>query len=238
MASAEFRSSGERVTEGDVSERLWDDHLARYTFALPFTVGRRVLDAACGTGYGSYRLATQGAAQVTGIDVDEKTVEYARSRYTSANLVYRRADAGRLPGANGSVDIVTCFETIEHVPDAEKVLAELARVLVPRGTLLISTPNRTVTSPGKAKNEPPNNRFHQVEFTPREFDELLETHFRVLGRYGQRMVSTALFDRRWTRLLRLVVPFAYAPTRASSAPAPLAPHLEARYLVYVAQKSP
>ena len=69
------------------------------------------------------------------------------------------------------------------------------------------------------------------------FDRLLETHFRVLGRYGQRMVSTALFDRRWMRLTRLLVPFAYAPTRASSLPAPLARHLEARYLVYVAQKS-
>jgi ubiquinone/menaquinone biosynthesis C-methylase UbiE len=235
-AGRELGSTGERIVEGGAPDRLWQDHFARYTLAVPYVVGRRVLDAACGTGYGSYNLATHGALEVTGVDIDAETVAFASQRYKHANLSYRRADVTSLPMADGSVEIVTCFETIEHVPDATKALDELTRVLAPHGTLLISTPNRTVTSPGKAKHEPPNNKFHVVEFTPSEFDQLLASRYRILARYGQRMLSSALFDRRWMRPLRAIAPFAYAPTRASSVPAPLAPGFEARYLVYVAQR--
>jgi O-antigen biosynthesis protein len=235
-AALALGSTGERIVEGQVADRLWHDHSARYTFAVPYTVGRRVLDAACGTGYGSYILATHGALEVTGVDLDSETVAFASERYRHARLTYRQADVTQLPFADASVELVTCFETIEHVPDAAKALAELTRVLAPQGILLISTPNRTVTSPGKARHEAPDNRFHQVEFTPPEFDELLSGQYRVMARYGQRMLPSFLFPQRWSRLMRTVLPFAYKPTRASSLPAPLTPGLEARYLVYVAQK--
>ncbi len=235
-AALALGSTGERIVEGQVSDRLWHDHSARYTFAVPYTVGRRVLDAACGTGYGSYILATHGAREVTGVDLDADSVAFANQRYQLASLTYRQADVTELPFADAALELVTCFETIEHVPDAAKALAELTRVLAPQGILLISTPNRTVTSPGKARHETPDNQFHQVEFTPPEFDELLSLQYRVIARYGQRMLPSFLFPQRGSRLLKALMPFAYKPTRASSLPAPLMPGLEARYLVYVAQK--
>src|SRR6202043_1124076 len=69
-----------------------------------------------------------------------------------------------IPLPDRSVDVVVSFETIEHVEKPAAFLRECARVLVPEGLLIVSTPNRPVYTGGAASNP-----FHRIEFDEREF---------------------------------------------------------------------
>ena len=81
----------ERVYDFSGPRSIYMEHLWRYKFAAERTRGRRVLDMACGSGYGSHYLATQGGAQhVTGVDIDPDAIRYARLRYRQDNLQFRR----------------------------------------------------------------------------------------------------------------------------------------------------
>jgi 2-polyprenyl-3-methyl-5-hydroxy-6-metoxy-1,4-benzoquinol methylase len=158
-------------------------HLKRYDFARPLCAGRRVLDAACGVGYGSAFLAEE-AASVVGVDVDAGSVEYARGRYASERCTFEVMDVERLAFADGTFEVACSFETIEHVGDPERALAELARVLEPGGTLVVSTPHVAVTT------HSPANPFHQVEFCREDFERLLRQSFASVEIYGQRRVQS------------------------------------------------
>jgi SAM-dependent methyltransferase len=158
-------------------------HLKRYEFALPFSAGAEVLDAACGAGYGAAHLAQQ-ASKVVGLDVDRETIDQARRRYPLANVEFRVGDTAHLSDPDASFDVICSFETIEHVADPEQTLAEFARVLRPGGTLLISTPSVQVTTSSPA------NPFHQVEWSVDDFRALLERFFGQIELYGQRRVQT------------------------------------------------
>ena len=79
--TAEF--TGERVVPGQVDVDLWNEHIARYAFAARLCRNRRVLDAGCGTGYGSAELALN-AQLVTGIDVSAEALAYAAENFNRA----------------------------------------------------------------------------------------------------------------------------------------------------------
>jgi ubiquinone/menaquinone biosynthesis C-methylase UbiE len=235
--SKEFAAfTRERVVEGGTPERIWQDHRARYSFSIPFVVGRRVLDAACGTGYGAFELASHGASRVDGVDISQDAISFAGERYRHPALHFALGDVTKLACADGSIDVVTSFETIEHITGAAAALSEFARVLVPSGILIVSTPNRIVTSPGKSQAEPPDNKFHLVEYTTGEFDALLAPNYRVIARYGQRMVPGLLYHPMLLGVGRRVVPYGYAPKHGSPELAPLRAGWQSRYLVYVCQK--
>jgi ubiquinone/menaquinone biosynthesis C-methylase UbiE len=160
-------ATGERLEPAiQHGELVHAEHLARYRVAAGLAQGRKVLDAACGEGYGSALLASAGAASVTGIDIDEATVVRARDRY---GLSFEVADVASLPFPDAAFDLVVSFETIEHVADPEAALAELTRIIAPAGLLVISTPN-------KHEYLVPN-EFHVREFTHEEFAELLGYRF-------------------------------------------------------------
>ena len=182
--------TGERlVPSAHRGELIYAEHLARYRLAAQFVAGRRVLDAGCGEGYGTDLLASAGAASVVGVDVDEPTVEHARERYGHD---FQVADLAKLPFEDDSFDLVVCFETIEHVADARRVVAELRRVLVDDGMLVISTPN-----PAQYVVE---NEFHVREFTPDEFAELLDDHFpERIWLYQQNWLLSAILDEEQFR---------------------------------------
>jgi 2-polyprenyl-3-methyl-5-hydroxy-6-metoxy-1,4-benzoquinol methylase len=141
------------------------EHLARYLYASEFVRKRRlkrVLDAACGNGYGSRILAVQ-AAFVEGADRSEAYIAQGQSLNKSLsihNLVYHTADlnAGLPMLTEGSFDCATCFETLEHIENEENLLSDLKRVLRRGSWLLLSVP--------KAGYEPvgddglPVNRYH------------------------------------------------------------------------------
>src|ERR1700731_1170167 len=95
--------TGERVIPGQVNDDLWSEHVARYAFARRYADGKRVLDAGCGTGYGSAELA-QSAAAVTGVDISADAIEYARASYPIPGLQFLESSCTAVPLPDRSVD--------------------------------------------------------------------------------------------------------------------------------------
>jgi len=149
-------------------------HLRRYELAAAYAEGARVLDAACGAGYGSALLARAGATRVIGVDADGRTTEYAERRHASDRTSFLVQDATALAFEPGSFDLVASFETIEHVPDPEALVAGFARVLEDDGRLVISTPN-----------DMPLTKHHVHSFTRESFQTLLLERFGELEWLGQ-----------------------------------------------------
>ena len=170
----------------DPTSELWGEHRSRYRFAAVPAIGRRVLDAACGSGFGCQMLRAAGAAAVLGVDLDEAALRGARQAFGAPGLAFARASLDRLPFRSHSLDVIVSFETIEHVADAAAVVAEFARCLAPDGTLILSTPNRLFRPTPDGR---PANPFHVREFSPRELTDLLSPLFEV-RLFGQRVRPT------------------------------------------------
>src|ERR1700761_2599769 len=115
------------------------EHRARYRWAARLVDGKAVLDCACGTGYGLEMYKQAGATALTGVDISAEAVAATKERCGEATVL--QGDLRELPLADDSFDVVTCFETIEHVENAAAAIAELRRVLKPDGILVISSPN-------------------------------------------------------------------------------------------------
>jgi 2-polyprenyl-6-hydroxyphenyl methylase/3-demethylubiquinone-9 3-methyltransferase len=114
--------------------------------------GAKVADVGCGGGLLSEALAAAGA-QVTGIDLGEKVIEIARLHLYESNLAvdYRMQSSAELAAAEPACfDAVCCMEMIEHVPDPEALVNDLAAMLKPGGMLFMSTLNRTPVAFGAA----------------------------------------------------------------------------------------
>ena len=164
--------TGERVIPGEVDSDLFNEHWARYLFARQFCAGKKVLDVACGSGYGSALMA-EAAAQVCGADIAAEAIAYARLHYGSPKTVFLQADCRSLPIAPGGFDVVVAFEIIEHLDAAESFLKELRRVLAPAGLLILSTPNRLYYTEDRGEVNP----FHHQEFSFPELAEMLRGEF-------------------------------------------------------------
>lgn len=181
--AADLVFTGERYVPGTTGE-IAHEHWHRYAFARRYAAGRRVLDVACGEGYGSGVLA-ETAVHVCGIDIDAKTLAHARKAYADrANLSFVEASAAALPLVDASVDVIVSFETIEHLVagDQPRMLAEFARVLAPDGVLVISSPNRPQYSDARGYTNP----FHLHELDRDELARLLAPHFPVQRWHRQR----------------------------------------------------
>ena len=175
--------TGERYTPECVREISYE-HWHRYAFAHALAGGKRVLDAACGEGYGSALLA-QVAAQVTGVDIDATAIAHARSRYSAlANLAYLQADVTALDALpDRSFDLIVSFETLEHLQAQEQLLDGFARLLADDGVLLVSTPDKRNYNVG---GEP--NPFHVRELERDEFEALLAARFPARRMYAQKLL--------------------------------------------------
>jgi SAM-dependent methyltransferase len=181
VAPLEF--TGERFTPECVRE-IWYEHWHRYVFARAFAEGRRVLDAACGEGYGSAMLAVS-AASVLGVDIAESAIAHARQRYAQqANLRFEQGDCTALTCGDAQFDLIVSFETLEHVAAQEELIAGFARALSPGGLLIVSSPDkRTYSEKSGFRNE-----FHVRELYRDELLELLRPHFPFVRLYGQKLL--------------------------------------------------
>jgi ubiquinone/menaquinone biosynthesis C-methylase UbiE len=154
------------VIPGQVNDDLWSEHVARYAFARRYAQGKRVLDAGCGTGYGSAELA-QAAAEVTGIDISAEAIEYASANYKLPGLGFLEASCTAIPLPDASFDLIVAFEVIEHLSDYRAFLSECRRLLTADGMLIVSSPNRRYYAETRAATGP--NPFHEHEFEAHEF---------------------------------------------------------------------
>jgi SAM-dependent methyltransferase len=187
---AEF--TGERVIPGQVDPDLWNEHLARYRFAARYARGaKRVLDAGCGSGYGSAALGAH-AQQVVGIDFAREAVEYARTTYALPNLHFVQASGAALPFPDRTFDFAASFEVIEHLPDWKDFLRELRRVVAPGGRLLISTPNEDYYAESRRETGP--NPYHVHEFKYEEFAAELRELFPSVTLFLQNHVQGVGFE--------------------------------------------
>ena len=152
------------------------EHLHRYYAVKSLVKGKRVLDIACGEGYGSDLLAGF-ASEVAGVDIDIESIQLATAKYTKKhkNLHFKSGSASNIPYDNEVFDIVISFETIEHLNEEtqEKFLTEIKRVLAPGGILVMSTPDKkNYTDRYSNKNE-----FHLHEFYKTEFTDFFKNYF-------------------------------------------------------------
>lgn len=142
--------------------------------------GYIILDAACGTGYGSFYLA-QKALKVSGIDRDEDAIKFARSRYKKSNLRYLQMDCTKLGFSDHTFDAIISQDTIEHIQDDKKFLSEVRRVLKSQGTFIVFTPY------SQQHTEKPDNIYHLREYSKGTFEELLTNYFSDIKFYGRRL---------------------------------------------------
>jgi ubiquinone/menaquinone biosynthesis C-methylase UbiE len=180
--SNKLEFTGERFMPECVREIRYE-HYHRYVFARELLHGRKVLDAACGEGYGSALLAAS-ASSVTGVDLDRAAIEHASSRYRSGNLQFETADCLDLPFEEAAFDAIVSFETLEHLEDQRRLLAGFRRVLRPGGFLLISTPDKAVYTDRLGNR----NAFHVRELYRAEFESLLGEFFPAYRLWGQKLM--------------------------------------------------
>ena len=159
----------ERVLPNDERTKfLFQEHTIRYLFASQFTTSKSVLDAACGSGYGSAILSKSGATKVVGIDNSSEAIEYCEKNYKKENLEFKKDNCEKIT-LDTTFDVVVSFETIEHLKNQDNFLTEVKRVLKDDGIFIVSTPN--------TDTYPSDNPFHYKEFTESEFKLFLGKYF-------------------------------------------------------------
>jgi 2-polyprenyl-3-methyl-5-hydroxy-6-metoxy-1,4-benzoquinol methylase len=179
----------ERLILGKTKALVENEHLARYRYAMQMVRGKRVADIACGTGYGTQMLAKAGAQSVHGMDLSVEAVEFCRENYNAPNVTYSVANAQKLAAIGDSeFDLVVSFETIEHLPEVEAYVEEMARILRPGGRFLVSTPDRRIASVMYRILGRPTNKHHVREYTEVELLNLLSTRFQIEALHGQAFV--------------------------------------------------
>lgn len=191
-----LRNTGERL----ILEQSWNimttlEHLHRYQAVSQLVVGKTVLDAACGTGYGTYRLS-KSAKEVFGIDISKDAIDYANSHFKNQNLHYQTMSIADLQFDDNTFDVITSFETIEHVTKdlQTQFLQGIKRKLKKDGVLIMSTPNDQLLrelSYGSYHNE-----FHLCEFTESEYIDFLSQYFKYTKIYYQTVTEVSTMVRK------------------------------------------
>jgi O-antigen biosynthesis protein len=183
---SELAFTGERFMPHQTDPLLALEHYHRYFFASRFAKNKRVLDIACGEGYGSAFLS-KVAGEVIGIDSDAATIEHAKSKYSSIpNLAFEIGYCEDLRNDYGGFDIVLGLELLEHLDevDQSRFLNNAKRVLNQDGLFILSSPEKMeYAAASQVKNQ-----FHRHELTFSEFNALLRTCFDHVHLSAQRVL--------------------------------------------------
>lgn len=189
-----------RMDPASASSASFWEHVYRYRFATQYVRDKRVLDIACGEGYGTAALRRAGSRSVVGMDISWQTCQRANQKYGEG---FCAGDAHAIPVDDHSIDVIVSFETIEHIRGPEVFLDECVRILAPKGLLIVSTPNKAVHG-----ESPEPNPFHCSEMNEDDFLSLLASRFIHTKCYVQTVKtapwwsprSFAATQSQWTRI--------------------------------------
>lgn len=153
-----------------------DFHKDRYFFASKYVKDKIVIDTASGTGYGADILYNIGKAKkVYGIEINDKTVAYAKYKYGNDNIIYNQGNILNLPFDDEMFDVFTSFETIEHVNNNEDTqMKEVKRILKKGWLYILSTPNNWGLT-----------EFHVKDYDYFSIKELVSKYFKIQKIYNQ-----------------------------------------------------
>ncbi len=190
--------TGERTLPDVPEENYWfRRHLVVYQWIAARVGGLRVIDMACGEGYGSDVLAGS-AASVVGVDANPEAHEHARARYRRANLRFER---DLIETFSEPADAVVFLQTVEHLQDPGAALEHFRALIAGAGeggagqgsagrggagrgggTVYLSTPNVLTLAPKGAERS--DNPWHVHEYRAREFERLCRAHFSSVALFG------------------------------------------------------
>lgn len=158
------------------------EHLIRYTFALQDIYDKDILDIACGTGYGMHMMSPW-AKTVSGYDYSEEAIEEAKKFTYGCPVCLEVRDLEKVKTLENDkvkkFDLITCFETLEHLKNPKYLLGLIKQHLKPGGVFYFSVPNKI--------DYKENNKWHKQVFNFYEIGLLMEEFFSLdqLRMWGQ-----------------------------------------------------
>jgi cyclopropane fatty-acyl-phospholipid synthase-like methyltransferase len=172
------------VSRGQMKEhrRIYPDQWERYDFACRWIKrGDRVVDLACGSGFGTYLLSKATAKRALGLDISSQALDWARVEFGDT-ADFEKFDDNVLHRMAEKFDVAVSFETLEHMDEqaGKAFISNLRCLLRPGGMLILSTP--LVESDSRFK---PTNPFHVREYTWDELGVAISADFRVEARFCQ-----------------------------------------------------
>jgi 2-polyprenyl-3-methyl-5-hydroxy-6-metoxy-1,4-benzoquinol methylase len=185
--------TGERVVPDKMiaDPITYIEHLVRYVFASVHCAGKSVLDAACGCGYG-LQIMSAPAREIAGCDISQEAIDYAMSNFIFYKRPNRFACADFEKDSLADVfagrkfDLITSFETIEHLADPDFFLRGARNALNDGGQFIFSIPNSNPS------------QFHKRVYTLSEAKELISKHFSSVTWFGQTLLDLTECDESKT----------------------------------------
>lgn len=170
--------------ELDTSNPWWGEHVHRYNYSLKHFIKKtdRVLDIACGTGFGSELIAKHTQNDVIGGDIAQDAIDFCQANLNQSNLKFQQMDGTQLPFEDNYFDVITSFETIEHTTAYDEMIKEFKRTTKQDGLIVLSTPNFVINSPTGEVTNP----FHTQEWNYEGFVDFLNKHFNKYELFGQK----------------------------------------------------
>jgi len=182
-----LENSGERFLPWTEVDDTHYEHIHRYFFASKFVKNKKVLDLACGEGYG-VKILSKSAKSVIGIEIDKKTTMHAKKKYRGKNIKFITSSITQIPIPGKHLfDVIVCFEAIEHIKEQKKIFEEVKRLLKKNGLFVISTPNKKIYTTEEKNSNP----FHEKELSISEFRNLLKSFFSNVQIYGQKASTSS-----------------------------------------------
>lgn len=166
-------------------------HLARYHWVRQFIKSKSVLDAGCGSGYGSSILAKY-VKKYVGVDISENAILFANKKYKRRNIRFLNADLTKGVNLDEKFDVIISFDVLEHIKNADRYMKTLVNFLDDNGTLIIETPNALLQELYSVGHNP----FHFKEYSPKELKDLVSPYFDEVEFVGHSIINK-FKDERW-----------------------------------------